>query len=228
VRRLLPFLPVIAVLGAVAVLRPGMIASGVGSWRAQLLGAGVALAGAVTWLVVRRWSVRVAPWVSSGVLLVLLGVVLWPSFRERTVVEAFPPVAPSVAPSLTETAPALPTALPTGVPTATSQTVAVRLATGRFHGIDHSASGGAAFYDVSGSVMVRFERIDFQGTPKPSVRLVARGARSPHGGIRLGALKGEHGSFSYRTPAGFDAAKGWTVLVWCDTFDVPIAAADLA
>ena len=216
--RLLPFLPVAVVLGAVAVLRPGMIASGAGSWRAQLLGAGVALAGGVTWLVARRWSKALAPWLSSGVLLALLAVILWPSFRERTVEEAFPPV--------TDTVQVGPQPSSTAAPSAPAVT-ARRLAAGRFHGIDHSASGGVALYDVAGSVVLRFEDIAFQGTPAPSVRLVPHGARSPDGGIRLGALKGEHGSFSYRTPAGFAVADGWTVLVWCDTFAVPIAAADL-
>jgi hypothetical protein len=253
VRRLrpfLPFLPVGVVLVAVAVLRPGMIASGAGSWRAQLLGAGVFAAGAATWLVARRFTRAAAPWLSSAVLLALLAWVLWPSFRERTVVEAFPPVediaqvqptspaAPTTAAPGTTSSPAAssspaPATAPPVSPTAAARPTATavmarRISTGTFRGIDHSASGRASLYDVAGSVMLRFEDIDFQGTPKPSVHLVARGKGSPDGGIRLGALKGEHGSFSYTTPPGFDATKGWKVLVWCDAFDVPIAAADLA
>jgi hypothetical protein len=27
--------------------------------------------------------------------------------------------------------------------------------------------------------------------------------------------------------AGVDLTRGWTALVWCDTYDTPIAAADL-
>jgi ribosomal-protein-alanine N-acetyltransferase len=44
-------------------------------------------------------------------------------------------------------------------------------------------------YDVAGRAVLRFEDIDFQGTPAPSVHLVPPGARSPKGGVRLGALK---------------------------------------
>jgi hypothetical protein len=109
-----------------------------------------------------------------------------------------------------------------------ASTGAVREVGGRWHGIHHDASGGAALYRVNGRFVLRFEDIHFQGTPGPSVHLVSAGKRTPGGGIRLGALKGERGSFSYPVPAGFDLSRGWSALVWCDTYDTPIAAADLS
>ena len=241
--RLLPVLPVVVALAVVAVLRPDLLTGFGGSWRAWFVVMAVALAGTATRLVVRRRSVALAPWASSAVVLALLAALLLPSFQERTVVEAFPPIAegpiaggpiaggpiartPEATPEhpSSATGPVTRAAPPAPRP---STVTAVRLASGRFHGIGHAASGRGSLYEVSGAVVLRFESIDFQGTPKPSVHLVRRGSRSPGGGLRLGALKGEHGSFSYPAPAGFDPSTGWTVLVWCDTYATPIAAADL-
>ena len=75
---------------------------------------------------------------------------------------------------------------------------------------------------------IRFEDVDIQGSVDPSVHLVPQGQRSPDGGLRLGALKAEHGSFSYALPAGFDASKSWSVLIWCDPYNTPIGDSDLA
>lgn len=72
-----------------------------------------------------------------------------------------------------------------------------------------------------------FSDVNIEGTVEPSVHLVPAGRRTPGGGgIRLGALKAEKGTFSYRLPASVDPTKAWSVLVWCDPFDTPIAAAD--
>jgi hypothetical protein len=132
------------------------------------------------------------------------------------------------APVRTSPRPAATQAPSSAKPAATAApVVAVRMLGGRWHGIHHTASGGASLYKVGGQLFLRFEDIRFQGTPGPSVHLVAAGKRTPGGGIRLGGLKGERGSFSYRVPAGFDVSRGWTALVWCDTYDTPIAAADL-
>lgn len=239
-RRALPFLPVPVAVIALALWRPGLLVGGLESWKGFAVMAGVGLAGFVTLAVFWRRSAQVAAALASVVVLALMAATLWPAFRERTVVEAFPPVvelAAEVTPSET------PVATPSGMPVATpTRAVAVappkapvvatasalRLKSGRFGGIHHRASGTASLYGILGRTALRFEDISFQGTPGPSVHLVKKGVRSPKGGIRLGALKGEHGSFSYKAPVGFNAGAGWTVLVWCDTYDVPIAAADLS
>jgi hypothetical protein len=99
---------------------------------------------------------------------------------------------------------------------------------GELQGIDHRASGRIVLYAGSGEGLVRFEDVDIEGSVGPSVHLVPAGKRRPDGGIRLGPLKAERGSFSYVVPASVDLRDGWTVLVWCDPYEVPIAAADPA
>jgi hypothetical protein len=102
------------------------------------------------------------------------------------------------------------------------------LASGVLRGIGHRASGRAEAHALSGRIVIRFASVSFPGAPAQSVHLVPRGSRVPRGGITLGRLKAEHGSFSYTAPVGFDVTEGWTVLVWCDDYAVPIAAAELS
>lgn len=239
--RLLPFLPVLVVLGVVAVLRGDLLTGAAGSPRAWLVVLVVVLLATLTRRLVQRRSPALAPWASSGVVLVMLAVLLLPAFDEKTVNEAFPEVllpAATAVPTASGTAASpVPSSAPTAAPIPSASRpaspppaapVAKALAGGSLRGIDHGASGRTVLYDVSGDVVLRFEKIAVQGTPKPSVHLVEQGARTPKGGLRLGALKGEKGSFSYSTPASFDRTRSWTVLIWCDTYATPIAAADLA
>lgn len=145
--------------------------------------------------------------------------------REAAVAAPVPTRAATRAPAPAPTTP--PTfAAPAPAPArATTAPTATRVATGSLRGIRHDARGQVSSYLLEGRLVVRFEDVDLQGTPGPSVHLVERGARTPAGGIRLGALKAEHGSFRYPTSA--DPGGQWTVLVWCDPYDTPIAAADL-
>ena len=246
--RVLPLLPVPIVTLVLVVFRPGLLIGGASSLRGLLVMAGVGVAGLVVLAALWRRSQQVALWSATSVVLALMAVLLWPAFRERTVVEVFPPVveaaataspAATAAPTATASTRAPVVTVPTPVvtkapaatkppPTKAPAASAVRLASGSFRGINHHAEGRASLYAVGGSYRIRFEEIDFEGTPGPSVRLVKAGARTPKGGIRLGGLKGEHGSFSYPVPSGFDPSKGWTVLVWCDPYDTGIAAADLS
>ncbi len=116
----------------------------------------------------------------------------------------------------------------TAAPAATAtQAMAKRISSGAFEGINHRANGTGALYSYHGSYLVAFEKIDFDQQPGPVVYLVAKGARSPSGGIKLGAMKGNKGSFSYTLPS-LDVSKAWTILVWCDPYNTPIAAADLS
>ena len=144
---------------------------------------------------------------------------------EAAVAAPVPTRAATRAPAPAPTSP--PTSAPTSVPvSAPAAPTATRVATGALRGIRHDARGQVSSYLLEGRLVVRFEDVDLQGTPGPSVHLVRRGARTPAGGVRLGALKAEHGSFRYPTSA--DPGGQWTVLVWCDPYDTPIAAADLA
>ena len=101
-----------------------------------------------------------------------------------------------------------------------------QVSSGELEGVGHSARGRTAFYEVDGEQVLRFEDVDIEGTPGPVVHLVPRGARSPGDGVRVGELKAEKGTFSYVLPASVDLQQGWTVLVWCEPYDTPIAASD--
>lgn len=102
------------------------------------------------------------------------------------------------------------------------------LSRGALVGLGHSASGTASLHDTPSGPVLRFEDVDVEGTPGPVVHLVQGGVRTPTGGVRLGVLKAERGSFSYAVPATVDDRRSWTVLVWCAPYDTPVAAADLA
>jgi hypothetical protein len=103
----------------------------------------------------------------------------------------------------------------------------VRLSSGRLQGLDHDASGSASLIrSPDGSLVVRFEDFDIQGVPDPRVYLVPGTDVEGPGGVSLGALKGNRGQvLDYAVPAGTDAGPGWTVLVWCRAFSIPIANA---
>ena len=148
-----------------------------------------------------------------------------------------PPAAPSArraparAPDRPAEAPVAPppppsTPGPRSTPAPVAASSARQISTAQLEGVGHSASGRTAFYEVDGEKVVRFEDVDIEGTPGPVVHLVPRGARSPGGGVRVGELKAEKGTFSYQLPASVDLRQDWTVLVWCEPYDTPIAAAD--
>jgi hypothetical protein len=214
-RWLAPLLLVPVVSLVLTAFRPQILTAGFVSWRAFVVTAGVGAAGLLVLALLWRRSRLLALWTADAVVLVLMAAVVWPVFRERTVVEAFPPVAGTSVPS----------AVASPVPGPVER--AVRLATGSLSGIGHHARGTVALYRVGEQVRLRFEQVAIEGTPTPSVHLVEPGRRTPRGGLRLGGLKGEKGSFSYATPAAFDPSATWSVLVWCDRYAVPIAAADL-
>ena len=239
-------------VGAVVVLvlfalRPGVVENGVRSPRVWLVVAGVVLAGRLVARVVRRATGRalVASLASNAVVVVAGVALLAPTFQQRTLEEPFPAVAQGAAPAPTATVGAVaaavgtPAATPPGV-TVTTPPVAAppappepepararELGAGRLDGVGHSASGRTALYAVGGRTVLRFEGVDIEGTPGPHVHLVRRGARTPQGGVHLGPLKAERGSFSYAVPRGVDPTAAWTVLVWCRPYATPVAAADL-
>jgi electron transfer DM13 len=103
----------------------------------------------------------------------------------------------------------------------------VRVSTGGLQGIGHSARGEASIIrQPDGSFVVRFSNFDIEGSPDPIV-YVAQGEnqRNP-AGVELGGLRGNVGTDSdYAVPRGTEPGPGWTVLVWCRAFAVPIANA---
>jgi hypothetical protein len=209
-------------LGVFAVTRFGELESTVKSGRALLVVAGIV----VVWLVLARLvlpRVISSVWVRTGVLSVLavaiVAVLLVPYYRSSEVVERFPRV---------EAAARAPADAP-GDPGAV-HTDPVRVSTGDLRGIDHDASGVASIFEQpDGSLVVGLVGIDVQSGPDYFVHVVPGVDReSPDDGVNLGALRGNQGTQYYEVPAGTDAGAGWTVVIWCRAFGVPVANATQA
>ena len=133
---------------------------------------------------------------------VALSVVVFPAYDNETVIESFP-TAEIAAPMATRWS-------------------------GAFRGLDHRASGVAVIYrQPDGRYVVGLEDIDIQPGPDYDLYVVpGADRRDTKGGIRLDDLRGNRGTQFYDVPAGVNLENGpWTVLVWCQTFAVPVASA---
>ncbi len=140
------------------------------------------------------------------------------------------PLEPTATTSLAlEPAPAAtPAAATPPAATPAPATEPVEVSIGNFRGIDHRASGQAAIYrQPDGSYVVGLLDIDIESGPDYDVFLVpGADSESPvDGAIRIDDLKGNKGTQYYPAPAGTALSGEWSVLVWCNAFGVPIAAA---
>ncbi len=183
------------------------------SGRAVALMAGAAIG----WLVVRVVLARVLrrPAARAAVLLpaslAILAVVVLPAYHDERVVETLKAAAGPGVPATTP-APAEP----------------VRLRSGSFRGIDHRAAGMVNIYrHPDGRHVVGLEDFDIQPGPDYDLYLVPGPHRTDRsGGVRLDDLRGNQGTQFYDTPTDLELGDGpWTVLVWCQTFGVPVAHA---
>ena len=196
-------------LGLFAVTEPSAAGSAFKSSKALLLmaivGAGW-LAARVLSLVVGRWPIaRLALFTIAA--LMILRVVVLPAYDNKTVIETLEPAKATAKATAVET---------------------VRIASGSLAGIDHRAEGDVNVYRRSDdTVVVGLESIDIQPGPAYALYLVPGSGRDdPDGGTRLAALRGNRGTQFYDAPPSLDLTTGaWTVLVWCETFDVPVAHA---
>jgi electron transfer DM13 len=207
-------------------VHPNAVRSGLMSTRAVLLNAGL-LAG---WLllsfvllprVLHKAVARSA--VLTAIAIAAVAVLVVPTLRDKKVVEAFPMPSATVAHSSAKGD------VGTSAPTASTTAAApVRVSTGALHGIDHDASGTASVYRLpAGSYVVGLEGIDIEPGPDYQVYVVPGVDReTPGDGTHLAGLRGNQGTQYYEVPrdAG-DVGDGWTVLVWCRAFGVPVAAA---
>ncbi|MEW6471577.1 MAG: DM13 domain-containing protein [Actinomycetota bacterium] len=138
-------------------------------------------------------------------------------------------VSAAPAPTTTTTASAQPeSASATPAEPEPAQSSPQRLRTGMFRGIDHRASGTVVIYrQPDGRYVVGLEDIDIQPGPDYDLYIVPGEDREDtKGGIRLGDLRGNRGTQFYEVPEGVNLESGpWTVLVWCQTFAVPVAGA---
>jgi hypothetical protein len=146
--------------------------------------------------------------------------------RQTTTTTALTAVPVAAEPSTTTTTtspPVSPAADP--VPSSSGPQ---KLRSGPIRGIDHRASGTATIYrQPDGRYVVGLEDIDIQPGPDYDLYVVPGDDREDtKGGTRLGDLKGNKGTQYYEVPAGLDLENGpWSVLVWCQTFAVPVAGA---
>lgn len=208
-------------LGLFAVTEPRAAWAGIKSTKAVVL---MAVVGAA-WLAVRvltltQRRLRVPRFVLlTAAALAILKVVVFPAYDNTTVVETLvPATTTSIA-----TAPGGSSAAPD--PAAAEP---VRIGSGMLAGIDHRAAGTVNLYrQPSGAFVVGLEDFDIQPGPAYAVYLVSGAERRDNdGGVRLSGLRGNRGTQFYDAPASVDLGSGaWTVLVWCETFDVPVAHA---
>jgi len=198
-------------LGAFAVTEPHAAASAFHSSKALLLMVGVvalwvaARAALLTW--VSRPALRALPFVLGA--FAILKVVVLPAYDDHTVIEMLAaPTPASAANGSTEAAPRV-------------------IRTAMLSGIDHRANGTVNLYRTgAGKLVVGLENFDIQPGPAYALYLVPGEDRDdPEGGVRLSALRGNRGTQFYDAPDATGDTTAWTVLVWCETFDVPVARA---
>jgi hypothetical protein len=125
---------------------------------------------------------------------------------------------------------------PDTVPAAPTTTVPqpsepVTAATGSFFGIDHRAEGTATVYEQDGRYVLRFEDdTDIQNGPDLYVWLLESDqyeGGDPGAVIDLGRLKGNVGGQNYELPPEYAPDVHRYVLIWCERFSTPFAAAPL-
>ena len=198
------------------------------SGRGLLTVAAIVAGYAVIAFVLRRYArwAWVPPLVLTAVVLGLAAWIVRPYYVDETVNRR-------LVTGPVDTVPAAPqprsSAAPAPAPTPASPPGPTRLGSGALRGLGHEASGSVSLIrSAEGSLVVRFESFDIEGVPDPRVHLVRGIDVQRAGGASLGALKGNRGQIlDYAVPAGTDAGPGWTVLVWCRAFSVPVANATL-
>ncbi len=232
VLRLLPALAFLATFGVFFVDKYRSAKTVFGSGRglltiAVIVGGYVLIAFGLRRLVRWEWA---PPIVLTVVVLALAAWIVRPYYVDETANREL--VAGTVVdlPDEPETTAGENTDTPKETSAPTAAAGPVRVARGELVGIGHDASGVASLVRApDGTVVVRFEDFDIEGVPDPVVYLVdGPDVRDP-GGIDLGGLPGNQGDLlDFALPASArDTGPGWTVLVWCRAFAVPVANATL-
>jgi hypothetical protein len=213
---LLPELALVAGLGLFAITEPRAAAAGLSSTKAIVL----VVSTTIAWVLGRLalWAGVRWPAVRLGVFAVaaaaILKIVVLPSYDDHTVNEALPVVVQADDDASVSASAVL-------VPPE-------KVSAGELHCIYHRASCTAAFYVAADRrVIIGLEQFEIQPGPAYALYIVSGADRKDHdGGTRIEALRGNKGTQFYDAPSSVDLATGeWTVLVWCETFDVPVANA---
>jgi hypothetical protein len=228
----------VAAVGLLLLIRPEIVRGTFSSTESVLRVALVVAAWVGFSFLLRRFVPN--PWVRTGVTSVAGAALLWvtvaPYFQTETVDEAFPVVAGPTTPTQ-PAQPATTLAGPAESPAAPTTTVApapagpVKVTTGQLRGLaGHRGSGEAAVWrQPDGSLLVRLEDFSVSNAPALVLYLVPGADRDRiEGGVRLGGLRGNQGSQNFTLPAGTPVGGEQTLLIWCDTFAVPVAGATQA
>jgi hypothetical protein len=221
-RWILLAIPQVVLFGGMLVMlivHPNAFTSALHSTRALFVNGALLAGWLLLSLVIVPRVIKHAAWDAALLSAVAIGavfVLVVPTLRNENVVEEFPAaVAEPTSP---------PTTLP-GAPPTTATAQPVRISTGELRGIGHDAAGTASIYrQPNGDAVVALEAIDIE--PGPDYRvIVARGTdvESPGDGLELDALRGNQGTQYYEVPSGTAPGDGWTVLIWCRAFGVPVA-----
>jgi hypothetical protein len=141
---------------------------------------------------------------------------------------ASPPRA-SATPALTAPRSAAVSASPTPSPAA-AVSFPITRATGTFKGADdfHFGRGRALIIETApGRFVVRFEAFSVRNGPDLHVFLSPDPDGYAKGAVEMGVLKATDGAFNYQVPAKIDVGTARSVVVWCLTFGVQFAHAEL-
>jgi hypothetical protein len=226
---LLPVGLLVAIMGFFFGTRFTEATSALKSMRAVLVVAALAGVAIVLALLLFRFVPWI--WVRSAVLcaavLVFAFYFVLPGYQDHTVVEQARDVfgATIDRPGTPAGVPAVPDA-----PPAPSTAGPMQITAGTFEGIDHRAAGGANLIRrPDGGLTIELRDIDIQNGPDYDVYLVEGVDRQgKDGGVRIDDLKGNLGTQYYDVPADVAAGPDWTILIWCQTFGVPVANATQA
>ncbi len=233
-RRFWLLLPQVVLFGGMAIMlivHPNSFTSALHSTRALVVNAALLAGWLLLSLVVFPRVLKNQAW--RGALLTVvaaaaIAVLVVPTLRDTKVVEEFP--AAVAEPTTPTSAPPTNAPLPSAAVTTTVPAAPVRISTGTLRGIGHDAAGTASVYERDdGSRVVGLEAIDIEPGPDYRVFVVpGLDQESPGDGLELDALRGNQGTQYYEVPSGTDVGPGWTVLVWCRAFGVPVANAGQA
>lgn len=212
-RRRPPVVPLalLALLAVAAGLRPQQLLSTLGSVRAWLLVLALVLLTAGLRRATRSLPPAAGTAISLATAVLALGLLVVPTLVGTEVQEELAGLPPVTAGT-----------------TGGAADAPTRLRTAEITGIGHRAEGSASLVRLQdGDLLVRLE--DFSVDPGPDYRLLlvpGAGQESPGDGVELGRLKGTSGNQNYALPTSRTPGPV-TVLVWCEAFGVPIAAATL-
>jgi hypothetical protein len=223
-----------ATLVVLMALEPDILDAPFASTRAVVFTFGGTVVAAVVLVALLRW--RVHPVVRVLVLGVPFVLVQWwlilPFFVDDVVHDDFDT---SIAAAQREQAGRNGT-MTTEPPDATSATSGpdpgpMLLGSGNFVGLaGHEGRGDAGVFRLADQRQVlRFENFDIENGPDLELYMVPGRDRTSvaDGSIHLGSLRGNVGDQTYDLPGSGLARGDWTVLVWCEAFDVEFVAASL-